>query len=271
MDDRERGARGRAVPEPEHRDPRDRRQQPAAPPADGPDPRDAPRARPRRDAPGPSHPPPDPPLSQARSARLPARDDRADARQDRGADHHPIGETSVNAQAAGTETPATPDSPRAAGARGLSDARHAAPAPPPATPAPTPGAAGDLTLPMRFLAIGLATLALLAVVYPWHTALLRGSFYDPHLLAFVHVNTLGVIAAVILGASYQMLPIVLQTPLAAARLARWSWWLYLPGLIAFVVGLGHGVTVLLGLGGSLVLMAVGLYIWVIARTLRTAP
>jgi hypothetical protein len=141
----------------------------------------------------------------------------------------------------------------------------------PMAPAPTAGAAGDLSLPMRFLAIGLGTLALLTLVYPWHVDLLRGSFYDPQLLAFVHVYTLGVIGAVIFGASYQMLPIILQTPLAAPGLARLSWWFYLPGLVAFVVGLGHGPSVLLGLGGSLVFGAVALYVWVIGRTLLAAP
>lgn len=141
----------------------------------------------------------------------------------------------------------------------------------PQPPAPAPGAAADLSLPMRFMAIGIGTLALLTLVYPWHIALLRGSFYDPHLLTFVHVNTLGLIGAVIFGASYQMLPIVLQTPLAAPGLARLSWWFYLPGLVAFVVGLGHGPSVLLGLVGTLVFAAMMLYVLVIGRTLLAAP
>ena len=136
---------------------------------------------------------------------------------------------------------------------------------------PAPASTDDLSLPMRFLAIGLSVLALLAAVYPWHLDLLRGSFYDPHLLAFVHVNTLGLIGAVVFGASYQMLPIVLQTPLGGRRLARLSWWLYLLGLVAFVVGLGHGVAPLLGIGGTLIYGAVILYVTVIGRTLLAAP
>ena len=55
--------------------------------------------------------------------------------------------------------------------------------------------APPLDLPFRFMATALGWLGVLAVVYPWHTPLLLGSFYDPHLLTFVHVNTLGVIAA----------------------------------------------------------------------------
>jgi hypothetical protein len=124
---------------------------------------------------------------------------------------------------------------------------------------------------MRFMAIGLGVLALLSLVYPFHLDLLRGSFYDPHLLTFVHVNTLGLIGAIVFGASYQMLPIVLETPLAARRLARVSWWLYLTGLISFVVGLGHGPSVLIGLGGTLTYLAIGLYVRVVGGTLLAAP
>src|SRR3954447_17544267 len=128
----------------------------------------------------------------------------------------------------------------------------------------------DLGLPMRFMAVGLGVLVLLGLTYPSHLDLLRGSFYDPHLLTFVHVNTLGLIGAVIIGASYQMLPIVLQTPLAAPRLAHLSWWLYLPGLVAFVVGLGHGPSMLLGLGGTLTFAAIVLYIRVVGGILLAA-
>lgn len=178
-----------------------------------------------------------------------------------------------HAPAAGTSTAGStfapvrtaPAAPRSDKERGAAEAVHPRPS------APTPGAAGDLSLPMRFMMIGLGTLALLTLVYPWHLDVLRGSFYDLRLLVFVHVNTLGVIGAVIFGASYQMLPIVLQTPLASPRLARLSWWSYLPGLVAFVVGLGHGPSALLGLGGTLVFAAVALYVWVIGGTLRAAP
>jgi hypothetical protein len=129
----------------------------------------------------------------------------------------------------------------------------------------------DLGLPMRFMAVGLGVLTLLGLTYPSHLDLLRGSFYDPHLLTFVHVNTLGLIGAVIFGASYQMLPIVLQTPLAAPRLARFSWWVYVAGLVSFVVGLGHGPTALIGLGGTLTFLAISCYVRVIGGTLVQAP
>ncbi len=128
--------------------------------------------------------------------------------------------------------------------------------------------APPLDLPFRFMATALAWLAVLAVVYPWHTQLLLGSFYDPHLLTFVHVNTLGVIAATIFGASYQLLPVVLGVPIASVRLARLSWWLYLPALPLFLLGLSQTWLLPLALGGALLFGAVGLYVGIVLATLR---
>jgi hypothetical protein len=130
--------------------------------------------------------------------------------------------------------------------------------------------APPLDLPFRFMATGLLWLAVLAVVYPWHTPLLLGSFYDPHLLTFVHVNTLGVIAAIIFGASYQLLPVVLGVPIASVRLARLSWWLYVPALPLFLLGLSQTWFLPLALGGTLLFGAVGLYVGVVVATLWRA-
>jgi hypothetical protein len=128
--------------------------------------------------------------------------------------------------------------------------------------------APPLDLPFRFMATALVWLGVLAVLYPWHTPLLQGSFYDPHLLTFVHVNTLGVIAATIFGASYQMLPVVLGVPIASVRLARLSWWLYLPALPLFLLGLSQGWLAPLAIGGSLLFGAVSLYVGIVIATLR---
>jgi hypothetical protein len=141
----------------------------------------------------------------------------------------------------------------------------------------TPGAglatqyAPPLDLPFRFMVTALGWLGVLAVAYPWHTPLLLGSFYDPHLLTFVHVNTLGVIAATIFGASYQMLPVVLGVPIASVRLARLSWWLYLPSLPLFLAGLSQGWLAPLALGGTLLFGAIGMYVGIVLATLFRAP
>lgn len=130
--------------------------------------------------------------------------------------------------------------------------------------------APPLDLPLRFFLVALGGFAVVASAAPWHLSLLLGSFYDPRLLAFVHVNTLGIIGATVLGASYQLVPVVLQTALPSVRLARLSWWLYVPGLLALLAGLGGGGPVLLGAGGSLLAAAVVLSAGVLLGAFRHA-
>jgi hypothetical protein len=86
----------------------------------------------------------------------------------------------------------------------------------------------------------------------------------------VHVNTLSVIAATIFGASYQLLPVVLGVPIASIRLARLSWWFYLPALPLFLLGLSQVWLAPLALGGTLLFGAVALYVGIVIATLRRA-
>jgi hypothetical protein len=130
--------------------------------------------------------------------------------------------------------------------------------------------APPLDLPFRFMATGLGWLVVLAVLYPWLTPLPLGSFYDPRLLTFVHLNTLGVIASTIFGASYQLLPVVLGVPITSVKLARISWWLYLPALPLFLLGLSQTWLLPLALGGSLLFGSVALYVGIVVTTLRQA-
>lgn len=127
--------------------------------------------------------------------------------------------------------------------------------------------APPLDLPFRFFLTALAAWAVLMLLAPWQAVLAQGSFANPWLIVLVHVNTLGVIGATIMGASYQLLPVVLQVPLASVRLGRLSWWLFVPGVAAFLLGFSQGWTALLGLGGTLLLAAVWLYAGIVARTL----
>lgn len=126
-------------------------------------------------------------------------------------------------------------------------------------------------VPFRFVAVSMIALAIMAALYPWHIPLLLGSFYQPHLTTFVHVNTLGVIGATILGASYQLFPVVLQAPPVPPALARLTWYLYVPGLVAFLGGLSQGWPVVLGSGGALIFCALALYAGTVVHTLLHLP
>ena len=128
-----------------------------------------------------------------------------------------------------------------------------------------------LDVPARFFALGMAGLVTVAALAPWGVARLILGFGDRRALAFVHLNTLGVVAAVILGASYQLVPVVLQTPLASERLARLSFWLYLGGVGLFLPGLLTLWLPALAGGSTLLLSAFALYAGVLGWTLRRAP
>ncbi|HBY96932.1 MAG TPA: hypothetical protein DEP84_23790, partial [Chloroflexi bacterium] len=126
-----------------------------------------------------------------------------------------------------------------------------------------------LDLPMRFVAVGLLWLALAALLMPWGLALLAMSFYVPAVLALVHMFTLGFIGNIIIGASYQLVPVALGVPLRWPRLGRLTWWLLTPGVVALVLGLWRSVPLLLALGGTLLIGSVTLFATIIAGTLRT--
>jgi len=145
-------------------------------------------------------------------------------------------------------------------------------------PAPTPVRpsgglatrnAPALDLPMRFVAVGLVWLALGALLMPWALPLLARGFYQSNVLALVHVFTLGFIGNIIIGASYQLVPVALGVPLRWPRLGRLTWWLLTPGVISLVLGLWRMVPVLLALGGTLLIISVALFAIIIAGTLRS--
>lgn len=128
-----------------------------------------------------------------------------------------------------------------------------------------------LDLPARFMALAMTALALVAVLLPWGLPLLFGGVGASRQLAFVHLNTLGVVGALIVGASYQLVPVVLQTPLASVRLGRVSFWGYLAGLTLFLVGLLTTREALLAPGAALLFSTLLLYAALIAWTLRRSP
>jgi hypothetical protein len=100
---------------------------------------------------------------------------------------------------------------------------------------PRPGPA--LTAPALTLAyLGPAALAFVvaAAAVPWLAPELAGHYYHPRVLALTHTVTLGWVTLTIMGASYQLTPIVLQRPVWSARLARGQLALMIIGVIGMV-------------------------------------
>ena len=131
-----------------------------------------------------------------------------------------------------------------------------------------PAGAPSPTLPLRFLAAAalayvLATLGVIALAPE-----LAGHYYHPRLLALTHLVTLGWITVSIMGASYQLIPIVLSQPVWSERIARWQFWILAASIAGMVAHFAIGTWP--GLAGAALLLVVGIALHLVnmAMTLR---
>lgn len=127
-----------------------------------------------------------------------------------------------------------------------------------------------LSVPLPFLLTGVGAAALFGLLLPWvgPFALIAPGF--PHVLALVHVATLGWLTMTIMGATMQLSPVILVTPLHAARLVRWQYPVYLTGVLLLVSGFWWAQNALLIVGGSIVVLAVTHYVIIMSATLAHA-
>ncbi len=88
-----------------------------------------------------------------------------------------------------------------------------------------------------------------------------GHYFQPHLLALVHVLLLGFCTMIIFGALYQLLPVISEKPLFSKKLTIWSciflcWGTSLLGYAFWIFDSGA----IMQIGGSTILIAVVLHI-----------
>jgi hypothetical protein len=130
---------------------------------------------------------------------------------------------------------------------------------------PRPGSGHAATVPLPYLLTAAISFVGAALGALWLAPELSGHYYHPRLLALTHTVTLGWITLTIMGASYQLIPIVLQRPIWSERLARWQFWVLvvsIAGMVGhFYVGTWAGLVTaaaLLALGIGAHLLNVGL-------------
>lgn len=149
----------------------------------------------------------------------------------------------------------------------------AAPSPPPVAIQGLSGLARGgvpLWLPLPFLITGITAAALFGALLPFVApqAMLAPGF--PHVLALVHTATLGWLTMTIMGASLQLAPVILNSPLRAARFARWQYPVFAGGVALLVSGFWFWELPLLIVGGTLVVLAVAHYVVILGATLLYA-
>src|SRR5579859_3501155 len=93
-----------------------------------------------------------------------------------------------------------------------------------------------LSVPLPFLLTGAGAAALFSLLLPvvLPEAMLAPNF--PHVLAVVHLVTLGWLTMIIMGASLQLMPVITVAPLRATRFIRWQYPLYICGVALLVCG-----------------------------------
>jgi hypothetical protein len=130
---------------------------------------------------------------------------------------------------------------------------------------PRPGSGRAAMVPLPYLLAAVVSFVGAALGVLWLAPELSGHYYHPRLIALTHTVTLGWITLTIMGASYQLIPIVLQRPIWSERLARWQLWVLvvsITGMVGhFYLGTWAGLVtaaVLLAFGVGAHLLNVGL-------------
>ena len=106
---------------------------------------------------------------------------------------------------------------------------------PPGGPQSVLGAnAPSVLLPLRFMVTGLLALVAGAVALVAWPELLAGYHYNQRIVAVTHLFVLGWILTIVMGATYQLVPVALEARLFSERLARWQFFFHLVGFAGMV-------------------------------------
>jgi hypothetical protein len=126
-------------------------------------------------------------------------------------------------------------------------------------------------LPGSYFAAALLFLVTGAVLLTWSAPdLAYGSFLSPRVVGVTHLFTLGWITTSIMGALYQLLPVVLGQEIRWQGVARLTLWLHAPGVALFVLGLVTARPDFTIAGASAVSIGVVLFAVNVGATLRRA-
>jgi hypothetical protein len=127
-----------------------------------------------------------------------------------------------------------------------------------------------LVVPLPFLLTGVVAAAVFGLLAPFVLPLALLAPDIPHVLALVHTVTLGWLTMTIMGASLQLVPVIVVSPLRATALLRWHYPAFLCGVLCLIAGFWWWQIWLLLLGGSVVVLAVVHYVIVLGTTFAHA-
>ena len=124
-----------------------------------------------------------------------------------------------------------------------------------------------LAVPLPFLLTGVCAAALFGLLLPWVAPEAVQAPDFPHVLALVHLATLGWLTMTIMGASLQLVPVMIVAPLRATRFLPWQYPVYTGGVVLLLSGFWWMRPWLLAVGGVVIVLAVLHYVVVLGITL----
>jgi hypothetical protein len=127
-----------------------------------------------------------------------------------------------------------------------------------------------LFVPLPFLISGICAAAFFALLAPFILPLALQAPEFPRVLALVHIVTLGWLTMTIMGASLQLVPVIVVAPLRAQALLRWQYPVFLCGVVGLASGFWWWQTWLLIVGGTLVVLAAAHYALILGVTFARA-
>jgi hypothetical protein len=136
------------------------------------------------------------------------------------------------------------------------------------TPAMMTGRYGiSLAIPLPFLLTGACASALFGLLLPLIAPEAIQSPGFPHVLVLVHIATLGWLTMTIMGASLQLTPVIVVSPLRATRFVNLQYPVYLSGVAILLSGFWWMTPWLMAVGGTMIVLAVINYVVMLGATL----
>ncbi len=129
----------------------------------------------------------------------------------------------------------------------------------------------SVSLPLRFILTGLLSLFAGVGLLVARPDLLATYHYNQYVVAVTHLFVLGWICPVIMGALYQLAPVVLETRLYSEKLARRHFLFHLAGFVGMVWMFWVWNLEEVGHFGSVLAIGVGLFVYNLGRTLARLP
>lgn len=126
-----------------------------------------------------------------------------------------------------------------------------------------------VTLPLSYLVAAAMAFLLACAGVTVLAGPLTGHYYQSRVVALTHTVTLGWISLSIMGASYQLIPVILERPVWSERLGRWQLWILLTGIAGMIAHFYIGRWPGLLMGAAMVALGIAMHLVNVAMTLRS--